>query len=238
MKIIFLRTVVPTLLVFNFGCTSQKKINPETDLRAGLAESLVAKNITDNVVTRTAQVGNAHEQELLAEVRAEITNIDKGSRELTLIDEGGNTFKYKAGPEVKRFDELHVGDIVMASLLQTLFYELRDPTPEERANPRVEFTTTDRTPNSLPPGIGQVKTIKAVVTVKDINLDKQLITVAGPTGNKFTAKIFDISTLKALKLDQVVIATYSEAVAVSVEPVGSSIPTPERSFTPQGIERY
>src|SRR5512142_2782675 len=56
---------------------------------------------------------------------AAITAIDKASRTITLKGPKGDEVKVVAGPEVKNFDQLKVGDTVQARYLESLVLELK-----------------------------------------------------------------------------------------------------------------
>ena len=61
------------------------------------------------------------------EVTAKIEAIDKTARLVTLKDKDGDTETIKCGPEVKRFDELKVGDTVTFRYYESIAYAIRKP---------------------------------------------------------------------------------------------------------------
>ncbi|MEO8753932.1 MAG: hypothetical protein ABI624_14780, partial [Casimicrobiaceae bacterium] len=58
-------------------------------------------------------------------IGATITAIDKASRDVTLKGPQGNLVTVTAGPEVKNFDQLKVGDQVELAYIEALTLELR-----------------------------------------------------------------------------------------------------------------
>ena len=54
-----------------------------------------------------------------------ITAIDRETRHITIKGGGGNELTLVAGPEVKKFTQLKVGDIVTLKFLQSLALELK-----------------------------------------------------------------------------------------------------------------
>ena len=59
------------------------------------------------------------------EVSATITAIDKATRDVTLKGQQGNLMTVTAGPEVKNFDKLKVGDQVDLQYIEALTLELK-----------------------------------------------------------------------------------------------------------------
>ena len=58
---------------------------------------------------------------------AKIEAIDKTTRQVTLKDKDGEMETIKCGPEVKRFDELKVGDTVTFRYYESIAYAIRKP---------------------------------------------------------------------------------------------------------------
>ena len=63
----------------------------------------------------------------MVELSAKIDAIDQGTRLVTLKDKDGNLKTIYAGPEVKRFDELKVGDTVTFRYYESVAYSIRKP---------------------------------------------------------------------------------------------------------------
>ena len=61
------------------------------------------------------------------ELTTKIEAIDKTSRLVTLKDKGGEMETIYCGPEVKRFDELKVGDTVTFRYYESVAYTIRKP---------------------------------------------------------------------------------------------------------------
>ncbi len=63
----------------------------------------------------------------VVEITAEIVAIDHDARLITLEDEDGETEEIYAGPDVKRFDELKVGDEVTFRYYESIVSQIRKP---------------------------------------------------------------------------------------------------------------
>src|SRR5262245_64927930 len=59
------------------------------------------------------------------EITAKIEAIDRTSRMVTLVDKDGDSETIYAGPEVKRFDELKVGDTVTFRYYESVAMNIR-----------------------------------------------------------------------------------------------------------------
>jgi len=117
---------------------------------------------------------------------------------------------------VERFDEIKVGDTVRAEYLTFLRAEFREPTAEEKATPLVVLAEAGRAPKEVDPAgvVGAV--VKAVVKVVAINTQGKKVAIQGPRGNFMILPVADEAVLKNLKVGEVVIMTYAEAVALSL----------------------
>jgi hypothetical protein len=149
-------------------------------------------------------------------IKASVENIDAEKREVTLKGPQGNLVTLTATEAVKRFDEIKVGDTVRAEYLTFLRAEFREPTAEEKATPLVVLAEAGRAPKEVAPA-GVVGTVvKAVVKVVAINTQEKKVAIQGPRGNFMILPVADEAVLKNLKVGELVIMTYAEAVALSL----------------------
>jgi len=153
------------------------------------------------------------------EMQGTVTEIKRDTREITLMGSKGELTTITAGDEVERFDEIVVEDIITFEYWTYLKAEFREPTPEEIAEPLVVIADADRAPEDMAPA-GVVGTVvKAVVTIEVLNRPYMLATVRGPRGNYLTIQMEDPSLIEKLHIGQVLILTYAEVIAVSLEKV-------------------
>jgi hypothetical protein len=128
------------------------------------------------------------------EVTAKIEAIDKTARLVTLKGKDGDTETIKCGPEVKRFDELKVGDTVTFRYYESIAYAIRKPGQ----------------PSGLPAQT-------ATVTIKTIDAKVPSITVLTEDGRTVSFKVEDKKNLKDVKAGDKVEITYTEAFMISVK---------------------
>jgi Cu/Ag efflux protein CusF len=145
---------------------------------------------------------------------ATIQAIDSTSRAITLRDEKGQEDTYTVGPEVKRFDELKVGDTVKMTYYESIVYQIRKP--GEKPGPTSLDAAASRGKAALPSGTVGVQQ-KMTVTVKAIDPAVPSVTVTTPDGRTVTRKIDDKKNIEGLKVGDQIDITYTQAVVTSVE---------------------
>ena len=160
------------------------------------------------------------------EVSATITAIDKATRGITLKGPKGDEVKIVAGPEVKNFDQLKVGEVVKMKYLEALTLELK-----KGGGLKVEKTEqaggARAKPGEKPAGIVG-RQITVVGDVIKLDAATQTITVKGPE-RTVDLKARDPEQFKLIAVGDQIQATYTEALAVAVTPVAKpAAPAPAK----------
>ena len=149
------------------------------------------------------------------EATAKIEAIDKTARRVTLEDKDGDMETVNCGPEVKRFDELKVGDTVTFRYYESIAYAIRKP-GQPSGLPTQSGPKVTRGKGARPGGtIAQQET--ATVTVKSIDAKVPSVTVLTADGRTVSFKVEDKKNLKDVKAGDRVEITYTEAVMISVK---------------------
>jgi Cu/Ag efflux protein CusF len=159
----------------------------------------------------------SREDAVLVSITASVQAIDLAKREVTLKGPLGNVVTFTVDKRVKRLDEVKVGDNVEADYYVAFAAEVRPPTAEEKANPLTVLEEKAKAPRGTDPAGGGLRVIKAVVTVEGLDRPTKSLTVAGPLGNLFTFQVEDVANLSKLRIGDTIVATYTEALAVSLE---------------------
>jgi Cu/Ag efflux protein CusF len=149
------------------------------------------------------------------EMTAEITAIDHDARMITLEDEDGNVESIYAGPEVKRFAELKVGDKVTFRYYESVVSQIR----KAGASPPAQGTgmpTLVRGTGPKPSGTLSQQ-LSATVTVKAIDLEAPSATVTLEDGRTMSFKVEDKKNLEGVKVGDKVDITYTAAVMITVK---------------------
>jgi len=162
------------------------------------------------------------EESILVSMTAKVEAIDVENREVTLRGPMGEVATFVVDERVKRLAEVKVGDQVTTEYYVALAGELREPTAEEKAAPLVVVDASARAPKGTSPAGGALRTFKAVATVEDLNPDTRTVTLKGPRGNRFAVRARDVNNFNRLHLGDTIVVTYTEALAVSLNKVGSA----------------
>jgi Cu/Ag efflux protein CusF len=145
---------------------------------------------------------------------ATIQAIDSTTRMVTLRDEKGQEDTFELGPEVKRFNELKVGDKVKMTYYESLVFLVRKPGDKAPSTAPTGAITPGR--GSLP-GATAAAQQKASVTVKAIDPKVPSITVTTDDGRTVTRKINEAKYLEGLKPGDKIDITYTVAVVANIE---------------------
>lgn len=150
------------------------------------------------------------------EASATITAIDKATRGITLKSPQGDVVQVTAGPEVKNFDQLQVGDVVMVGYLEALALELK-----KGGGLKVGKTETSGAAGAQPgaqPAGAAGRQVTVVGDVIKLDAATQTITVKGPE-RTVDLRARDPEQFKLIAVGDQIQATYTEAFAVEVTPV-------------------
>ena len=149
------------------------------------------------------------------ELTTKIEAIDKTARLVTLKDKDGEVETIYCGPEVKRFDELKVGDTVTFRYHESVAYAIRKP-GQPSGLPAQTGPSVTRGQGPRPGGtISQQET--ATVTIKAVDPKVPSVTVLTEDGRTVSFKVEDKKNLKDVKVGDKVEVTYTEAVMISVK---------------------
>ena len=144
---------------------------------------------------------------------ATVTAIDQATRSITLRTENGDSDTFTVGPEVKRFNELKVGDTIRATYYESLVFQVRKP----GAAPAPGATVAGGRLKDAPGGALGTQ-VTTTVTVKAVDMDAPSITVVTADGRTLTRRIAERKNLEGVKAGDRIDITYSQAVVVSAEP--------------------
>lgn len=146
-----------------------------------------------------------------------VTDINKDLREVTVMGPKGNLLTMEVNDTVERFNEINVNDFISFEYYTYILAEFRQPTLEEIEEPLVILAEAGKAPENMDPSAAVGALVKAVVTIEVINQPEMIVTVKGPRGNYVSINMEDESLIKELHVGQVVILTYAEAIALSLE---------------------
>jgi len=149
----------------------------------------------------------------LVVITATVKAIDKKNRVVTLQSPDGKVAKIECGPEVRNFNQIHVGDVVKTSLLETV--ELFVTGSAEPAAGRV--TKVGRAPLGSKPGFAAVDAVEVKAAVVAIDYQTRKLTLKGPEGNVINVTAGpEVRRLNEVKVGDSVVARLTRAVSIAV----------------------
>jgi plasmid maintenance system killer protein len=144
----------------------------------------------------------------------EVTKIDAATRTVTLKNKDGET-SIVAGPEVKNFSEIKVGDhfdVVYELAVAIELVKVKNPgTTSEQVS-----TSTTTAPQGDKPGMITTNTVTATANVEAIDAAKNIVSLKGPQGNIFKVKVQNPDLMKDIAVNDQVKVVYTEAIAAVV----------------------
>jgi Cu/Ag efflux protein CusF len=148
-------------------------------------------------------------------VSATITAIDAATRDVTLKGPDGNLVTVTASANVKNFDKLKVGDQVDLQYVEALTLELKKGGGMAVAKTEKSDAVAAKKGDSPAGAAGRQVTVVADVVAVDPA--KQVVTLKGPN-RTVNLRVPDPAQFKNIAKGDQVQATYTQALAVAVEP--------------------
>lgn len=153
-----------------------------------------------------------------ARVTAEIIAVDKATRTVKLKGAQGRVVNVVCGEEIRNFDQLKTGDVVVAQYNQALVLDLKKGGGIRQRSER--GTLEGAEPGEQPAGIA-ARQVTIVADVIDVNPEKRTITLKGPE-RTVDLQVQNPEHFKVVRKGDQVEAVYTEALALSIEPAPAS----------------
>ncbi len=169
------------------------------------------------VLVSMAGTAMAQSKTVSSQMRTEtavVESIEASTRTITLKKPDGTFVSVVAGPEIKRFAEIKVGDNVTARYYENIIIRVKQPGESEVASATRGTTGAE----SVMPGGTKAKQMTLTVTISAIDTTTPSITFTGPNGWKYTSKVQDTEALAKVKVGDKVDIVWTEAMLVSLEP--------------------
>jgi Cu/Ag efflux protein CusF len=147
---------------------------------------------------------------------AVVKAIDPATRSVTLGFANGESRTIVAGEEVRNFDKIKVGDTVNVKYAEALTIELKKG--GKAALGKTETSSLDRAKPGEKPGGVATRKVTAVGEVVAVDAAKKKVSVKGASGEVVDLNVQDPEQLKLVKVGDQVEATYTQALALSLEP--------------------
>lgn len=157
-----------------------------------------------------------HEEQSVT-VEATVTAIDYATRVVTLQADDGSVVVVRAGPAVKRLDEIKKGDGVELTYHESLAMSIV-PAAEAGQPQAAELDAAGRAPGTESPAGAVGRQIDAIVEITGIDKAAQTVDVKGPEGNIVTVRARHPENLDKIKVGDRVHIVYTQAVAIAIVP--------------------
>jgi len=146
---------------------------------------------------------------------ATIDAIDPATRTVKLKMANGEMRSFVAGEEVRNFAQLKVGDKVNMKYMESVTLDLKKD--GKAVVGRTETSSMARAqPGEKPGGVMQ-RDITAVVNVVNVDAQKKIVQVKTAKGEVIDLPVQDPEQLKLVKKGDQVQATYTQALAISLD---------------------
>jgi hypothetical protein len=147
-------------------------------------------------------------------VSATVEAVDPATRTVSLKGPKGNVVDVVAGEEVRNFDQIRKGDKLTVKYAEALTLELRkDGKPVGRS----ETEAMKRSQPGQKPGGAARRDVTIVADVVGVDAAAKKVSLKGPKGNVVDLNVQDPEQLKLIKKGDKVEATYTQALAISMQ---------------------
>lgn len=147
-------------------------------------------------------------------VTSTVTAIDKATRAVTLKGPEGKLNTVTAGADVRNFDQIKVGDMVVARYMEALTLTLKKDGKELVA--KTEQADGARSAAGAKPAGIVGRQVEVTADVVAVDAKTQTLTLKGPK-QTVELKVPDPKQFALVKVGDQIQATYTEALALSVE---------------------
>jgi hypothetical protein len=177
---------------------------------------LAAGMIAAAALLSTPHVGVAQSKEVTSEIKTEtgvVEAIEAQSRSVTIRRPDGTVVTTVAGPNVKGFESIKIGDKVKAQYYENLVVRVKAP-----GEPAVDTDVKDVTPSGQAlPGGTKARQRTLTCTITAIDMSTPAITFTSANGWKYSSKVRDKAALAKVKVGDKVDLVWTDALLVSLE---------------------
>ena len=144
----------------------------------------------------------------------EVVKIDKKTRTITFKNKDGES-KFVAGPEITNFAQIKKGDRVNVSYELAVAIELIK-TKSDGIRSKVETNTVTKSKADEKPSEKITNKTTIIADIVDVNREKMLVSVKGPSGKVTTVTVKNPALLADVNVGEQVKVIYYDAMAASI----------------------
>jgi Cu/Ag efflux protein CusF len=149
-------------------------------------------------------------------VKARVDSIDKATRRIGLTGPEGRSMSVVAGPDVRNFDQIMVGDTVMIKHLQALAVDLIKSPGSDGIREMVVREGVMVSPQGGMPGAMAGRETVVIANVWSVDKKRQMVTLRGARDGLKEFRVKDPAKLAAVQVGDQVELKFVEAVAIGV----------------------
>lgn len=146
---------------------------------------------------------------------ATVQAIDLEKRLVTLKNQEGETFDVIVGPEARNLPQVKVGDTVKISYYESVAISVYKPGEAPSGMASTDVLTRAK-PGEKPGGLAASQ-VTVTATVQSIDKKNQTAVLVGPEGKSVKVEVKNPKNLENVNVGDEVVATYTRALAISVE---------------------
>jgi hypothetical protein len=153
----------------------------------------------------------------MAEASNVVVAVNRDTREVTVEGPDGLRQVIQCGPEVRNFDQIEVGDHVLARYYRSLTYQV-----QRKGTAEADQSIVQGVGRSVPgakPGVVMGGTASLTATIVAINKSAGTVTLRNAEGREETITPRDQSNLDRVSVGDLVTFEYTELVAITVEEI-------------------
>jgi Cu/Ag efflux protein CusF len=147
---------------------------------------------------------------------ATVQKVDMAKRDVTLKGEDGKVFTIHAGEQVRNLPQVKVGDTVTTTYYESIAYEVHKPGAAE-VGVKSASGLQRAEPGEKPGGVA-ADVVQVTATIVGIDKATPSVTLKRPDGEVVAVRVRDPKKLEGVAVGDLVEITYTQAVAIVVEP--------------------
>jgi hypothetical protein len=180
-----------------------------TTLSAAIAQTNPAPASGKPMVIDAAVVDNSYSL-----YEGDVVKVDKKTRTITFKNKEGES-KFVAGPEITNFNQIKKGDHLNVSYQIAVAIELIK-TKSDGVRSKVETNTVTTSKANEKPAETIANKTTIVADIVEVNREKKLVSVKGPSGKVTTVTVKNPALLADVNVGEQVKVIYYDAMAASI----------------------
>ena len=176
------------------------------------AVAMLSCATTQPAATPSAEPAGTIEQRTVT-VAATVVRVDAKRRLVTLAAPDGRRVTARVHASVKELEKVKAGDTVSATYYESVAYDVKKP---GAAQPGVAIAEVAGV--AQPATAVGARTVTVIAKIGAVDQQAGTVTLQAPDAAPVTVRVKDPVKLAQVKLGDLVEITYSEAVAVALEP--------------------